>query len=256
MRMPELVWNADETELTVDGIAFRTRGVGKRASTPEQFTMLKTRPMVEGYVQLLQQLEPQRIVELGIFAGGSAAMLELLAQPETLVAIEYDPDRIVALDEFVATRPSGTGRIHAHYGLDQADRQAVFAVLHDALGSKPEIDLVLDDASHELDRTRESFNMLFPMIRPGGAYVIEDWGWGHFVFARERRGPSLAKLVMECLLTIPYQTELVDRIEVNKYWAVVWRGDAPTPDDFDLRNHVSPRGEQLLDTVDEDPRLR
>jgi predicted methyltransferase len=35
------------------------------------------------------------------------------------------------------------------------------------------LDLVVDDTSH-LGPTRASFNTLFPRLRPGGVYVIED----------------------------------------------------------------------------------
>lgn len=253
MKVPKFLWNEDDTELTVDGVVFTAKPFAPRVSSPNRFTLLKTRPMVEGYLSLGERLNPQRIVELGIFAGGSTAMLELIFQPETLVAVEKHPDRLPALDQFVADR-GAQDRIHTHFAVDQADRPTVLGLLENALGAEPELDLVLDDASHELDLTRESFNMLFPLIRPGGAYVIEDWGWGHFEYARERKGPSLATLVMENLLTIPFAQGLVDRIEIDKYWAVVWRGEAPAPADFDLRNHVSPRGKQLLDTTDEDQR--
>jgi hypothetical protein len=41
------------------------------------------------------------------------------------------------------------------------------------------LDLVVDDCSHLYEPTRASFNELFPRLRPGGAYVIEDWVWAH-----------------------------------------------------------------------------
>ena len=45
-------------------------------------------------------------------------------------------------------------------------------------------DIVIDDGSHLVDHGRASFEYLFPLMRPGGLYVIEDlhtsyWeGWG------------------------------------------------------------------------------
>ena len=39
------------------------------------------------------------------------------------------------------------------------------------------LDLVIDDASHELHATKASFETLFPLLRSGGWYIIEDWIW-------------------------------------------------------------------------------
>src|SRR5207237_6125856 len=39
------------------------------------------------------------------------------------------------------------------------------------------LDLVIDDASHLYKFTKSSFETLFPLIRPGGLYIIEDWSW-------------------------------------------------------------------------------
>ena len=41
------------------------------------------------------------------------------------------------------------------------------------------IDLVIDDASHRLAETRSSFESLFPHVRPGGLFIIEDWRCDH-----------------------------------------------------------------------------
>ena len=42
---------------------------------------------------------------------------------------------------------------------------------------------MIDDASHKLDLTRRSFEMLFPLLREGGVYVIEDWAAQHTFLA-------------------------------------------------------------------------
>ena len=43
------------------------------------------------------------------------------------------------------------------------------------------IDLVIDDASHLLEPTRASFEVLFPRLRTDGLFVIEDWAWEHAI---------------------------------------------------------------------------
>jgi hypothetical protein len=147
------------------------------------------------------------------------------------------------------------GSVRPYYGTSQAAGDAIAPVLRENFGSSM-LDLVVDDASHELDFTRRSFNMLFPLLRPGGLYVIEDWGWGHVPFPRERRGPSLAKLVLQLVLSLPYADGVIDDVTVNRYWAVVRRGAAAIPVPFDIADQTTDRGRQLLSVDDEDPRLR
>jgi hypothetical protein len=55
------------------------------------------------------------------------------------------------------------------------------------------LDLVIDDASHRLRETISSFEVLFPLLRPGGLFLLEDWDWQHLI-AREvaRAGPDEA----------------------------------------------------------------
>ena len=43
------------------------------------------------------------------------------------------------------------------------------------MGHAPEWDLIVDDASHDGALTAATFGLLWPLIRPGGWYVIEDW---------------------------------------------------------------------------------
>ena len=50
------------------------------------------------------------------------------------------------------------------------------------------IDLVIDDASHVYEPTLASFETLFPHLRPGGLYIIEDWQWSY----SDEPPPSLA----------------------------------------------------------------
>jgi hypothetical protein len=48
----------------------------------------------------------------------------------------------------------------------------------------PAWDLIADDASHRGDLTAATFGLLWPLVAPGGWYVIEDWmvalGWPGF----------------------------------------------------------------------------
>jgi Methyltransferase domain len=247
----DIEWRGDE-ELRIGDTEFRVVPAGRSTSTSRRFLLLKNRQMVDAYIDLAASLKPRTIVELGVFEGGSTALFELLFKPTRLVAFELAGERVRALDEFLR-RSGAEERVRPYYGINQADSNTILPILHDSFSSP--LDLVVDDASHDLEMTRQSFNLLFPLLRPYGVYLIEDWGWGHVPFARERRGPSLAKLVLNLVLSLPYSDDLIADITVNKHWALVRRGCARIPEPFDISGYVSDRGRQLLSINDEDPRL-
>jgi hypothetical protein len=63
---------------------------------------------------------------------------------------------------------------------------------------------VLDDASHQYEPTKASFETLFPLLRPGGLYIIKDWSWGcwptlpdKFPFPKSSELPRLVCQIME-----------------------------------------------------------
>ncbi|WP_420854091.1 class I SAM-dependent methyltransferase [Saccharopolyspora spinosa] len=53
---------------------------------------------------------------------------------------------------------------------DQSDAE----FLEDMAGKIGPFDIVIDDGSHVNDHVKKSFQSLFPHVRPGGLYVIED----------------------------------------------------------------------------------
>src|SRR4026208_1139328 len=88
----DLIWTADD-RFTVDGVAFVC---SHGESTPDLFCIRKPRPLVDATVALAQRVHPDRIVEIGIASGGSAA-LPARAPPPRAVARRVHPDRVVEM---------------------------------------------------------------------------------------------------------------------------------------------------------------
>lgn len=120
------------------------------------------------YEAIARALGPAAVVvELGVLTGGSLELWQALFPAGLVVGVDNDPD---------ATWPAGTVRVVA----DQDD-----PVLPEAIrlarstlppaGSIDQVDLVVDDASHLGELTARSFMHLWPIVRAGGYYVIEDW---------------------------------------------------------------------------------
>jgi hypothetical protein len=132
-----------------------------------------------------------------------------------------------------------------YYGTDQSDQGRLASILDDEFGDQP-LGLVVDDASHRLNETRASFEALFPRLRPGGLFVIEDWNKQHLVsrdlgaaladpspelkeqvLGRLAQGPPdtpLSRLVIELILVQAESDEFVREVRVNRRWALVYRG--------------------------------
>ncbi len=260
----ELTWRADD-RFDVDGVSFIS---SHGESTDDAFCIRKPRRLVDATVALLHRVRPARIVEVGIASGGSAALLALVAQPEKLVAIERDPAPVAALDSLVAARALP---ISAHYGVDQGDRDALRGIVAADFGSDP-IDLVIDDASHLFEETRASFETLFPRIRPGGVYVIEDWNWQlRLTYALAHSAPtgtqadgdpsvrdyfrdnvrpvSLEAFVLQLVLVRACASDVIADVFIDESQVVVTRGDAPLdPNGFAVADHFTDPHDLLGDT--------
>jgi hypothetical protein len=246
----ELEW--DDEGVTVGGTRFRVGfGSGARFNTgPDELPLMKVRPSVERYVDLIATLRPRRVVELGIFYGGSVAFLTLLSKPDRYVATDI---RRSASPQFEAWLKSHKDVVRPYYGVDQSDVAALRTIMAEEFAGEP-LDLVVDDASHLLGPTRTSFNTLFPLLRPGGVYVIEDWAGAHTFERNLAQDPAVAdriaievgkrpesakqalltRLVFEIVLAFAY-TDLVADIDIHRHWMSVTRGlEQPDPEHFDI----------------------
>ena len=136
--------------------------------------------------------------------------------------------------------------------VDQADRARLAELVADAFAGES-LDLVIDDCSHFYEPTSASFNELFPRLRPGGVYVIEDWRWAHTPVGSD--SPEgfyagqvpLTRLLFEIVLGMPGIPDLITEISIDPDMAIVTRGEAEVdPSSFDLSGASNPRGRALL----------
>jgi hypothetical protein len=228
-----LTWTDERSCITARGTEFVTlgdegsftsslAGVMGLDSSPDRFVLFKSRQGVDRYVEIIRALAPTRIVELGIFRGGSTALLMELTRPKMLVAIDYEPEPVAALETYLA-RAGCRNACRIEYGLDQADREGVRRVLDASFGTAP-LDLVIDDASHLGPQTRASFETLFPRLRAGGLYVIEDWSW--HLQGLDLPGETMEEFVSELLAAAGRGPGLIAGIELAWDVILVRRGRA------------------------------
>jgi len=234
-------WTSDDS-FAVSDVEYVCRPTtGRFPSTPDQFCLLKNRWQVEWHAQLLSDLAPRMMVEVGMHDGASMALSEELTHPRKLVGIDRRAPASAALDKFIAARGLQT-TLRPFYGVDQTDVHQLDEILEAEFGNDS-LDLVVDDASHLLDATRATFNVIYPRLRPGGVYVIEDWPM-HLV---PERHPPLTLLLFEFILACSDAPGAVANVSANKNYALITRGpavlDART---FDLSQRYGTRARSLM----------
>lgn len=117
---------------------------------------------VPAYEAIARELGPAaRVCEIGVYLGGSLQLWQRLFPKGLVVGVDHDGD---------AHWPDGTVRVVA----DQTDI-ALPLVLSRISGV---YDLIIDDASHDGAKSRQTFELLWPLVTPGGYYVLEDWQVG------------------------------------------------------------------------------
>jgi predicted O-methyltransferase YrrM len=184
-------------------------------STSNTFTIVKNEPYLRIYEQLASAFSPRSILELGIFQGGGYVLLDKLFKPRRMSAVEKSPQPVAPLLRYVAATE---GRF-VHFSTSQSDREILEQIVRDELAD--ELDLVVDDASHTYEQTKASFEFLFPLLRPGGVYVIEDWSWAHAPKwqspdAPLAKRPALSNLLFEQIMLMG-STSLIAEIRVWRF---------------------------------------
>jgi hypothetical protein len=135
------------------------------------------------YTELYEELmsphrqDPVKLLELGWGSGCSAAAWMEYFQLADICIVDnlYAPGWPISRPSWVEPTPEpppefwDNPRLFRYYG-DQADIDVVARVV-DQHG---EFDFIVDDASHMLSKTKDSFALLWPHVKPGGYYFIED----------------------------------------------------------------------------------
>jgi len=99
------------------------------------------------------------LIEIGVYRGGSVRTWS-----------EYFPHaKIVGLDISSDCKAYEGGNVHIRIG-DASRSDFLFEVLNEF--GRPAV--VIDDGSHRWDHQITTFQVMFPLLSPGGTYIVED----------------------------------------------------------------------------------
>ena len=112
------------------------------------------------YADLAAQIGPAgHVLEIGVAYGGSLRMWQDLFPDGLVAGCDSDPQ---------CTWPQGTVQI-------VAPQDSAYLARYAEHLSPAGWDLIVDDASHVGEVSGRTWRMLWPLVRPGGWYVLEDW---------------------------------------------------------------------------------
>ena len=220
--MNKLEWHG-EKEFSVSGVKFLCESNDYSAkTTDERFILLKDRGTLQTYADAFSSTQPKNVLEFGIFQGGSPALFSLWWDVDKFVGVDLCPP-VQAFDDFCRRHPVGQ-RIRSHYGVSQTDKVRIDRIVRDEFGDTP-LDVIIDDASHLYGNTRRTFEIAFPYLRPGGTYVIEDWGWAHWPGRQSFVGEApMSALIMELIMSCASNSETIHEVRVFGAFTFIRKG--------------------------------
>lgn len=242
----------------IDDTRFRTKNFtfycsmtdysGKTTASSVYF--LKDRHFIEIYLDLLKRLQPKNVLEIGFFEGGTSLFLAEVANPERIVSLDFRdvPEGLAA----ALKQSKHDGIIKFRPNILQDDRPALAKLIQDEFGGTA-LDLVIDDCSHEYLATKASFETAFGYLKPGGMYLIEDWGWAHLdgvwrtpqSYFEDR--PALTNFIFELTMLMGSAPDIVSRIEIlSPLMVAVTRGpELAYGQPIDIKSLTRSRGNHL-----------
>lgn len=222
------VWTSDR-EGSLGGVPVRyiSSDFDAHKTTEDQIVLLKPASMMMEYQRLAS--DPRRIVEVGIYQGGSALLMADMFPSSKVLGIDWARQGNPAILHHVQ-RLGFSGRLRLYFGISQDDPY-VTQLVENEFGREP-LDLVVDDASHNYGYTTRCFDMLFPTLAVGGVYIIEDWGWRYWpgftpAASLTEGGPPLSDMILQLVAAAAiYGTIQVEKI-TGSLCAIRKLGDLP-----------------------------
>lgn len=124
--------------------------------------------LFHGYTKIYEKYfsplkdKPLKFLEIGFCSGCSARMWEDYFSNAQLFYIDINPGAHQFLRDFKRT--------HLHIA-NQEDPKALAEFIKKVGGN---FDIIIDDGGHTMNQQITSFKVLFPHVKSGGIYIIED----------------------------------------------------------------------------------
>lgn len=180
------------------------------------------------------------LMELGIARGGSLPYIFDICDADFIVGVDILPEDPKISRKY--DQSTMKDKYALHFETDQTDRKALNSIVNKHF---PEgLDMIVDDASHLLADTRTSFEILFPHLKTGGLYVIEDYCWSHnegfgmLAADRYRQQPTTTQLAFELTMLMSTHHDWITRVITDYNTITIVKGPEKVPDPFSIKDNT------------------
>lgn len=183
----------------------------------------------------------RNVFEIGVWSGGSLIFWHNLFKPEKIVGIDLFERELSEYYRNYIVMHNLQDAIKIFWGVDQKNKEFLKKIISTEF--RGPLDIVFDDGSHFYEETKISFLTLFPHIRPGGMYVIEDWSWSLMdpdlipdeTYFKDKI--PLMELIIDLIIGIGKGNGMINNISIYQNFAVIERSAATIPEHgFSLGN--------------------
>lgn len=230
-RLDDIVWQ--EGRFEIDGVVYRMDQMAEfdRTQDPNCFWIFKGPPIFHDYMSFFATVPDgkfENILELGIWETGSLAFWNQVLQPKQHVAVDLSHSKETAYFRRYIRERSLQDRLKTYWQTNQADSRRVLQIIKSNF--RGPLDMVIDDASHMLEPTKASFVTIYPLVREGGLYFVEDWQWAlhdFFLDTFPEGEPGLLGFVEEMKDLYKEEPSLISSLDVRDSFIVLTRGPMP-----------------------------
>ena len=127
-----------------------------------------------------QRFAVKNFLEVGVFFGASMLMWRdffpnaLISGIDTFTGQQGNGTVFANADAFLRRHQTESLARIALIQLDQSDRNDLQRFSEQTQQAQIQYDIILDDASHLMKDQQQTLALLFPLVKPGGHYIVED----------------------------------------------------------------------------------
>ena len=218
------------SEFKLDGLSLTCDFTShlNRATDEHSIIIAKSHDLIDSLYKHLSVVKPQTMLEIGIAQGGSAFLYTSLFNLSKYVGLDRQREDAKVLT--LIREKYGPDRVKLYYQTSQTDKARIAQICNDEFRGL--CDAVIDDGSHQYELSVQTVEVALPHLRPGGLYIIEDWGWAHWAGAKWQDRttgynidkPALSNLVFELIMLCASRSDILSRGVIERGFAAFQRG--------------------------------